>query len=97
MPHKHPKRRDFNEFLAVQLGERRRALGLSQTSLAEELGLDQTIVSRVELGGRKLSVQEVMRWLEALGLTPHESGELLAVVWSEHGARPSGYWENGND
>lgn len=58
-------RRHRTELSAV-LVEARKAAGLTQRELAERLNVPYTIVSRVELGERRLDVLEFMMWAKAL-------------------------------
>lgn len=66
--------------LAAQLRERR---GISQAALAEELGHDQSFVSKIEHGQRRITVAELLRWAEALGTSFTELSRELRAVWSE--------------
>lgn len=52
--------------LAAQLRKRRLELKFSQASLAAELGVDQSFVSRVELGERCLTFGQALKWLSLL-------------------------------
>jgi transcriptional regulator with XRE-family HTH domain len=54
--------------LLVTLREAREAAGLSQIDLALRLGTTQSIVSKCELGRRRLDVIELREWCHALGL-----------------------------
>lgn len=85
---------DFEGALAGSLARLRSQRGLTQQGLGDELGLDQAAVSRVEGGNRRLTVGEAFGWLEALGLTPHESASVLEELWSERGGRPQGFWRS---
>lgn len=55
-----------NKIFLAALRDRREALGLRQSDLAERLGETQTTVSRVENGERRLDVIELRAWLRAL-------------------------------
>jgi transcriptional regulator with XRE-family HTH domain len=66
--------------LAAQLRERR---GVSQAALAEELGHDQSFVSKIERGQRRMTVAELLRWAEALGTSFTELSRELYAVWCE--------------
>jgi transcriptional regulator with XRE-family HTH domain len=59
---------------ALEFGRRVRArrerLGLSQMALAEEVGLHFTYVSSVERGERNVSLQNIVRLAEGLGIDP---------------------------
>jgi len=53
--------------------EKREIIGMTQQQLAQELGLSQALVSRIERGGENISLREVVRILASLG------GELSVV------------------
>ncbi len=72
--------RDFDERLGKRLAASRKNLNLSQDYLAEMLRRDQTFVSKVENGRRTLSVQEFLRWLEALNLSASDTDALLTEL-----------------
>jgi transcriptional regulator with XRE-family HTH domain len=52
--------------LLQMLRERRLKLGLSQTEVANRLGWGQTTVSKVEVGERRIDVEELRQLCEAL-------------------------------
>lgn len=54
------------------LVDARKAKGLSQTALAEQLARVQTFVSKYERGERRLDVVEFLDVAAALGIDPHE-------------------------
>jgi transcriptional regulator with XRE-family HTH domain len=58
--------------LGDRVRERRLALGLSQMSLADRIGLHFTFVSSVERGERNLSLESLLRLAEGLGVNPAE-------------------------
>jgi transcriptional regulator with XRE-family HTH domain len=66
--------------LAAELRQRR---GISQAALAEELGHDQSFVSKVEHRQRRMTVGELLHWAEALGITFAELSRELESVWTE--------------
>lgn len=68
--------------------------GLSQTGLAAELGVDQSLVSRVEAGSRQLTIGQAMFWLQGLGLDCDAASSLVARLWIHNGARPSSFWKS---
>lgn len=59
---------EFDERLGQFLARLREQSGVSQESLAGVLGRDQPTVSRVERGVRRVAVQDLLQWLNALGL-----------------------------
>jgi transcriptional regulator with XRE-family HTH domain len=66
--------------LAARLRERR---SVSQAALAEELGHDQSFVSKIEHGQRRITVAELLQWAAALGTPFSELTRELRTVWSE--------------
>jgi transcriptional regulator with XRE-family HTH domain len=52
--------------IAEQVADRRRALGLSQTELAELTGTTQSAIARLESGGRPPRIDTLMRIANAL-------------------------------
>ena len=59
----------FDPFrLAANLWRERKARGLSQRALAQLAGLDRTYVGSVERGERNVSIDNVERLAEALGI-----------------------------
>ena len=59
---------DSYRVLLTLLREARAAAGISQTALADLLGRPQTWVSKVELGERRLDVEELRQVCTALNL-----------------------------
>ena len=55
-----------NRVLLRLLKQRRQDRGLSQAGLARELGRNQTLVSKVENGDRRLDLVELRAWLSAM-------------------------------
>ncbi len=59
---------------AVEFGRRvrvqRERLGLSQMALAEQVGLHSTYVSSVERGERNVSLENILRLADSLGIDP---------------------------
>lgn len=56
--------------LREMLVEERNKVGLSQAALAQKLGVNQTFVSKYELGERRLDVIEFLEIAEAIGFDP---------------------------
>lgn len=56
-----------------KLGQRirkfREYAGLTQSQLAQELGVDATVVSKIESGSRRVSTRELTRLAEVLGVS----------------------------
>jgi transcriptional regulator with XRE-family HTH domain len=57
--------------------QRRQALGMTQTELADKLGEYQSFVARLEGGQRRVDVVEFLELAEVLGL---DAGKVLAAV-----------------
>jgi len=57
------------QLLLELLIELRNAAQLTQIELAEKLAWEQTHISRVERGVRRLDVLELRRWVNALGIS----------------------------
>lgn len=58
------------EIFAANLRKARENLGLSQEGLAEESGLHRTYVGSVERGERNISIDNIERLANALGVSP---------------------------
>lgn len=59
--------------LVARLRSLREAAGISQSSLAKELGWPQQRLSAVESGARRLDVIEFLHLTGALGIQPEEA------------------------
>lgn len=55
-----------NEVFLTLLRRERMTRCLRQSDLADRLGRSQALVSRVESGGRRLDITELVAWLSAL-------------------------------
>jgi transcriptional regulator with XRE-family HTH domain len=84
--------RELDAAVAACLSSLRRARGVSQEVLGEELGHDQSFVSKVEHGHRRVTVSEGLRWAAALGMSLDELLAALVPLWSEH-LETSSIWE----
>ena len=62
-----PHSDEYQHFLA-ELRAVREEAGMSQVSLATQLGIDRTLVTKAEGGVRRLDVMELRAWLHALGV-----------------------------
>jgi transcriptional regulator with XRE-family HTH domain len=60
--------REFDEALGQLLARLRESGDLSQEALAAAIGRDQPLVSKVERGQRRVSVADLVDWLDALGV-----------------------------
>jgi transcriptional regulator with XRE-family HTH domain len=65
----------------LRLRDLRSQRGLSQEALAAEAGLDRTYISSCERGRRNISLENIYRLAEALGVQPDE---LLRKAKAEH-------------
>jgi transcriptional regulator with XRE-family HTH domain len=63
---------DPRVLFGLRLRELRRARGFSQEALTDEAGLDRTYVSSVERGHRNISLLNIYRLAEVLGVEPAE-------------------------
>ena len=57
--------RGYSAFLAM-LRQSRVAVGMTQADVAQRLGVQQSYVSKVESGARRMDVVELFAWLEAI-------------------------------
>jgi transcriptional regulator with XRE-family HTH domain len=64
--------------LRLLLAERRKQAKLTQTQLADRLGWDQSTISMIESGQRKVDVVEFMMLAQALGFDPAEMMKTIA-------------------
>lgn len=62
---------EYSRFLDL-LKEARGKAGMTQTELADRLGMTQSDISKCERGERRLDVVELWRWCKALG-TPFQA------------------------
>ena len=78
-----PKSTDSQRYstLLKLLTERRKALGLSQATLADRLGRIQTFVSKYERGERRLDIIEFLDIANALNLDP---GRIIRQLGTSH-------------
>lgn len=63
---------------------KRKEMGLSQEYFAQLIGLDQTAVSKIELGKRRLSLTESLKALTSLGLDINEASELIKTLYQDN-------------
>ena len=66
---------DATRLLGSRVRERRKGLGLSQEALADRCAVHWTFLGQVERGRRNLSLHNLLKIADGLGLDP---GELVA-------------------
>lgn len=54
------------------LAEKRKAAGLTQADVAEELGRHQPFIANIENGERRIDVVEFLALAKIIGFDPHE-------------------------
>lgn len=64
---KTPRSRRYTQFLAA-LRLARESRGITQVQLAQKLRVEQSLVSKVERGARRLDIVELEMWCHALGM-----------------------------
>lgn len=75
-----------HQHLVEVLIEARKSAGLTQVELSQRIGRDQTFISLIERGQRRVDVIEFIGLAKAMGLEPVEL--LARVVALSHGKRP---------
>jgi transcriptional regulator with XRE-family HTH domain len=83
---------ELDQALGAWLAKMREAKGIAQSALAEQLSHDQSYVSRLEAGRRRVTVRDVFAWAGALGATWEEVLAGLNEVW-ERRELPRSLWE----
>jgi transcriptional regulator with XRE-family HTH domain len=71
-----------HQLIKILVAERKKA-GIRQVDLAEQLGVSQTWIVRMESGGRRLDVIEFMALAEAIGFSPVRIIKTLAETPGE--------------
>ena len=61
-----------HQHLVEVLTEARKAAGLTQVDLSQRIGRDQTFISLIERGQRRVDVIEFIGMAEAMGVEPTE-------------------------
>lgn len=73
---------EYTLFLALLRGAREE-VGVSQTKLAEALGVTQTFISKCERGERRLDVVELHKWCRCLGLELDQFAARLVKAYAQ--------------
>ena len=68
--------------LAKVLADARREAGLHQAELAEKLGKDQTIISNIERGQRRVDLIEFFGIANAIGIDSVELYRKIVLIWN---------------
>lgn len=85
---------DFNSSLGQLIAKWRRCSGMSQAALAETLGNQQTSISKLENGSKRITVAELAQILYACGLTFGEVSDDLDSFFVD---KPQPLWERINE
>jgi len=70
-----------SEILAETLSQARKEAGLHQADVAARMGSDQTIISNIERGQRRIDVLEFRNFAQAIGRDPVELYRALIERW----------------
>ncbi len=74
------RRKYVGELLLVE----RKSLGLNQEELAQKLGVNQELISKIEAGKRRIDSIQLIEYCEALSLTPTEfAAKIETRLYSE--------------
>lgn len=84
-------RPDLVEFGETVLQPQRRKHRLTQSSLAQQIGVHQSQISRVEKEGQHPEAQDVRRYMAAYRLTPAQCEEWLTLLYGDYIAEIGGY------
>lgn len=88
-----------NRVVDVEIGaflaQQRRSRGISQSTVATQLGLKQSVISKAESGKRRVTVAEFLIWANALGVTFDECCAVQERLWASHVATTS-IWTRGD-
>ena len=82
-----PHAAEYRHFLE-ELRAARDVAGMTQAALASALSVHQTLISKGELGTRRVDVVELRVWLRALGLSLPEFVGRLEARLDRHGRVP---------
>ena len=87
---------DFDARLGRKMATWRESKGVSQDSLAEQLKRDQSFVSKLERGQRRITVFELMCWATELDISLEVVIREVDSAWSE-GSLGKSIWERERD
>lgn len=65
------------KFLIAELKKARETRGLGSREVAERIGMPQSVVAKIELRVRKLSLMEYLQYTDALEMSQAEAWELM--------------------
>lgn len=82
-----PHSADYRHFLS-ELRAARVSAGITQQELANRLGVHQTVISKAELGVRRVDVVELRAWLAALDVSLAQFITKIDVRLSRHSRPP---------
>ncbi|WP_421118604.1 helix-turn-helix domain-containing protein [Aquihabitans daechungensis] len=82
----------FEAELGGHLQAERERSGLSQDALAQQFGVDQSLISRVERGQRRVSVEEFLLWADLVGADPVALFGTVAQRWEQTRRRTGSIW-----
>ncbi|WP_226359404.1 helix-turn-helix transcriptional regulator [Pseudonocardia sp. ICBG601] len=71
---------DAQRHLGEELRTRRHAAGLTGHALAAIIGLDQSRISRIELGRLRISEFELQRWLQETSTPPEVCAQITSIA-----------------
>ncbi|MEQ1514900.1 MAG: helix-turn-helix transcriptional regulator [Usitatibacteraceae bacterium] len=72
-----------SRLLANFLSEARRRAGVLQSEVAEKMGTDQTVISNIERGQRRIDVVEFYRFAKAIDADPTTLFESAIEEWEK--------------
>jgi transcriptional regulator with XRE-family HTH domain len=80
---------DLQKALAAWLAKLRTEKGLSQESLATQLGKGQSDIAKIESGKKKITVVELLAWLDALDVPIERINEGLDPLFKKISVKKS--------
>ena len=85
---------NFDRALGQFLAELRERSGLSQEALGAAVRRDQSVVSKIESGARRVAVADLLAWLQALGI---ELADIVTDLQSvDPGPQATSLWDAGD-